>query len=75
MNTITKTKLIQHHNITAESCFDLTQFTNDEAWELHRDGIVTYDEADHMGFGNTLMDARAILAAYECTCDLCENLA
>jgi hypothetical protein len=73
MNTMTE--LIQHHNIKADSCFDLTSFTEQECWDMAADGTLTYDEADHMTTGTTLIEARAILAAYNCTCDLCENLA
>jgi hypothetical protein len=74
MNTITKNKLIQHHNLKPDSTFDLTSFTEQECWDMAADGTLTYDEADHMTTGYTLLEARAVLAAYTCNCDLCETL-
>lgn len=52
-------------------CFELTVFPEDEVWQMSRDGIITYDEADHMVDGMTLFAARQILASYDCTCELC----
>lgn len=62
----------QHINFRApEDCFELTVFEEAETWEMARDGIVTYDEADHMADVMSLYDARAILAWYNCTCEQC----
>ena len=53
-------------------CFELTVFEEHECWEMSREGIITYDEADHMAGGITLFEARVIIASYACSCDLCE---
>lgn len=54
-----------------QDCFELTIFTEEECWQMSRDGIITYDEADHMVDGRTLYEARQALASYECPCDQC----
>jgi hypothetical protein len=64
--------LIQHHNITPDSCFDLTVFTETECWDMAADGTLTYDQADYMADGITLIDAKAYIAASDCTCEICD---
>lgn len=63
---------MSHITIAAPTdCFEVTLFSEEECWAMSRDGIITYDEADHMVGGITLYEARQILAAYECPCDVC----
>jgi hypothetical protein len=69
----TTATLIQHHNITAESTFDLTKFNEREVWHMAAQGILTYDEADHMADGSTLIEARAFIAAWDCNCEICDR--
>lgn len=70
MNTTQK----QHHlNIpNPTDCFELTMFDEPECWEMARNGIVTYDEADYMAGGMTLFDARITIAESECPCEICD---
>lgn len=63
--------LVEHHGLKADSCVDGTVFTEKEAWDMFESGDVTYDEADHMSDGMSLIEARAILASYICDCDIC----
>lgn len=71
-NTI---ELQKHLNIAnPTTTFELTKFDEAEAWQFNRDGIVTYDEADHMVDGMSLFESRIVLASYECGCDLCGSL-
>ena len=70
----TTATLIHHHNIKAESKFDLTHFTEREVWHMAAQGILTYDEADHMADGDvTLVEARAFIAAWDCNCEICDR--
>ena len=64
--------LIQHHNITPDSTFDLTIFTEQECWDMAADETLTYDQADYMADGITLMQANAYIAASECNCEICD---
>ena len=51
--------------------FELTIFTEEECWNMAADGLVTYDEADHMVDGISLHTARQYLSDYVCPCDVC----
>ena len=64
----------QHLNIALPTeCYELTtDWTETECWEMSRNGLVTYDEADHMVDGMSLFEARVILAAYNCNCEICD---
>jgi len=65
--------LIKHHNITPDSTFDLTIFTEAECWDMAADETLTYDEADYMAGGITLVEAKAYIAASECNCEICDR--
>jgi hypothetical protein len=64
----------KHLNIALPTdCFELTtDWTESECWEMSRNGVVTYDEADHMVDGMSLFEARVIVAAYNCDCEICD---
>jgi hypothetical protein len=51
--------------------FEVTLFSEEECWGMARDGIITYDEADHMVDGLTLHTARQYLSDYTCPCEVC----
>ena len=70
MTTITQ--LVQHHNITPDSTFDLTLFSEREVWHMAADGTLTYDQADYMAGGITLLEANAYIAASDCRCEICD---
>lgn len=63
--------LIQHHNIKPDSTFDLTLFSESEVWHMQAQGSITYDQADYMADGITLMQANAYIAASQCICKIC----
>jgi hypothetical protein len=64
----------QHLNIPFPTeCAELTNdWTEAEVWEQARQGLVTFDEADHMVDGYSLFESRIILAAYNCNCETCD---
>jgi len=64
--------LIKHHNITPNSTFDTTLFSEREVWHMAAQGSLTYDQADYMADGITLVDAKAYIAASDCTCEICD---
>jgi hypothetical protein len=70
-NTLVQAK---HLNIPFPTeCAELTtDWTEAECWEMSRNGLVTYDEADHMVDGMSQFEARVILAAYNCNCEICD---
>ena len=68
----TTATLIKHHNIKAESTFDLTLFSEREVWHMAAQGTLTYDQADYMAGGITLVDAKAYIAASDCMCEICD---
>ena len=51
--------------------FEVTLFSEEECWGMARDGIITYDEADHMVDGCTLHTARQYISDWTCPCDVC----
>lgn len=61
----------QHHNITANECWELTVFPENECWEMAANEILTYDEADYMAGGMSLVEARQAIATSECSCEMC----
>ncbi len=66
---------MEHITIPAPTeCWEITVFDETECWEMARNGIVTYDEADHMVDGMTRYQAQQVLAAYECPCDVCDAI-
>jgi hypothetical protein len=51
--------------------FEVTLFSEEECWGMARDGIITYDEADHMVGGLTLHTARQYISDWTCPCEVC----
>ena len=69
---------IAHTTTTATECWELTNgWTEAELVDLMNNGIITVDEFDWMcpdgvlTNGRSLVEARAILAANDCGCELC----